>query len=105
MYVNQICLKQILALVSKSMFQLNKIRAHIKMLAFEQTKLEMYLAEAKRDTPENVKRIADIERSLNRVTKNITAFETKLARFEVAPARPVSRPAVGDDDPSKPLIG
>jgi septal ring factor EnvC (AmiA/AmiB activator) len=105
MYVNQICLKQILALVSKSMFQLNKIRAHIKMLAFEQTKLEMYLAEAKRDNPDNVKRISDIERSLNRVTKNIQAFETKLARFEVAPARPVSRPAIGDDDPSKPLIG
>jgi hypothetical protein len=56
------------------MFQLNKIRAHIKMLAFEKTKLEMYLAEAHRDTPDNVKRIADIERSLNRVTKNIQAF-------------------------------
>ena len=105
MYVNQISPCNILALVSKSMFQLNKIRAHIKMLAFEQTKLEMYLAEAKRDTPENVKRISDIERSLNRVTKNIQAFETKLARFEVAPARPESRPAIGDDDPSKPLIG
>lgn len=105
MYVNQISPCNILALVSNCMFQLNKIRAHIKMLAFEKTKLEMYLNEAHRDTPENVKRIADIERSLNRVTKNITAFETKLARFEVAPARPVSRPAIGDDDPSKPLIG
>ena len=105
MYANQIYPQQILALVSMTMFQLNKIRAHIKMLAFEQTKLEMYLNEAKRDTPENVKRIADIERSLNRVTKNILAFETKLARFETAPARPVSREAIGSDDPSKPLIG
>ena len=88
-----------------SMFQLNKIRAHIKMLAFEKTKLEMYLKEAQRDTPNNTKRIGDIERSLNRVTKNIQAFETKLARFEVAPPRPVSRDAVGSDDPTKPLIG
>lgn len=105
MYTSQIYLEQILALVSKSMFQLNKIRAHIKMLAFEKTKLEMYLKEAHRDNPENVKRIADIERSLNRVTKNMLAFETKLARFETAPARPVSREAIGSDDPSKPLIG
>ena len=87
------------------MFQLNKIRAHIKMLAFEQTKLEMYLKEAKRDTPDNAKRIADIERALNRVNKNILAFETKLKAFEVAPARSPSRPAIGDDDPKKPLIG
>ena len=87
------------------MFQLNKIRAHIKMLAFERTKLEMYLSEAKRDTPDNTKRIADIERSLNRVTKNIDAFEKKLAAFEVAPPRPQSREAIGSDDPSKPLIG
>jgi predicted transcriptional regulator len=105
MYLIQICPTQILALVSMTMFQLNKIRAHIKMLAFEQTKLEMYLTEAKRDTPDNIKRIADIERALNRVNKNMQAFETKLKAFEVAPARPVSRPAIGDDDPSKPLIG
>ena len=88
-----------------SMFQLNKIRAHIKMLAFEQKKLEMYLAEVTRDTPDNTKRIDDINRSLRRVTKNIEAYETKLGRFEQAPARPVSRPAIGDDDPTKPLIG
>lgn len=88
-----------------SMFQLNKIRAHIKMLAFEQTKLEMYLNEAKRDAPDNVKRIADIERALNRVNKNMDAFNKKLGAFEEAPPRPKSRGAVGDDDPSKPLIG
>ena len=103
--MNQISPNEILALVSMTMFKLNKIRAHIKMLAFERTKLEMYLKEAHRDTPDNVKRIADIERSLNRVNKNIQAFETKLARFEVAPARPVSREAIGSDDPNKPLIG
>ena len=105
MYLNQIYPAEILALVSKSMFQLNKIRGHIKMLAFEKTKLEMYLNEAKRDTPDNVKRIADIERALNRITKNMEAYEKKLAAFEVAPARPISREAIGSGDPGKPLIG
>ena len=105
MYQNQIYHTQILALVSNCMFQLNKIRAHIKMLAFEKTKLEMYLNEARRDAPDNVKRIADIERALNRVTKNMESFENKLKSFEVAPPRPVSREAVGSDDPKKPLIG
>jgi chromosome segregation ATPase len=87
------------------MFQLNKIRAHIKMLAFEQKKLEMYLAETHKNEPTNTKRIADIERSLRRVTKNIEAYQTKISRFEEAPPRPASRPAIGDDDPNKPLIG
>jgi chromosome segregation ATPase len=87
------------------MFQLNKIRAHIKMLEFEQKKLSMYLAEVTRDTPDNTKRIEDISRSLRRVTKNIEAYQTKISRFEDAPPRPVSRGAIGDDDPTKPLIG
>jgi chromosome segregation ATPase len=87
------------------MFQLNKIRAHIKMLEFEQKKLQMYLDETLRDQPSNEKRIGDIERSLRRVTKNIEAYTTKIGRFEEAPPRPKSRGAVGDDDPTKPLIG
>ena len=87
------------------MFQLNKIRAHIKMLAFEQKKLTMYLEEVTRNEPSNTKRIDDINRSLRRVTKNIEAYQTKISRFEEAPPRPASRPAIGDDDPSKPLIG
>lgn len=75
------------------------------MLAFEQKKLTMYLEEVTRNEPSNTKRIADIERSLRRVTKNIEAYESKIAKFEVAPPRPTSRPAIGDDDPNKPLIG
>ena len=75
------------------------------MLAFEQKKLTMYLEEVTRNEPSNTKRIDDINRSLRRVTKNIEAYQTKISRFEEAPPRPASRPAIGDDDPSKPLIG
>ena len=75
------------------------------MLEFQQLKLTRYLAETERDNPTNLTRLKDINRALKRVTDNINLWKSKIAAFEVAPPRPESRPAVGDDDPTKPLIG
>jgi hypothetical protein len=105
MYSNQICLKQNLDRVSMTMFNLNKIRGHIKMLEFEQLKLTRYQDEATRIEPRNPKREADIERALRRVNGAIDLWTKKLEAITAAPARPAERKAVGHDDPNKPLIG
>jgi hypothetical protein len=88
-----------------TMFNLNKIRGHIKMLEFEQLKLTRYLDEAQRMDVRNPKREADIERSLRRVTAGVTMWTSKLEAITQAPARPPDRPAIGSDDPNRPLIG
>jgi hypothetical protein len=87
------------------MYNINKIKAHIKMLSFEQTKLTMYLKEQQALEVPNAKKIQDIERALIRVNKNIEAYTSKIAKFEVAPARAPTRDSIGSDDPSRPLIG
>jgi len=83
------------------MHKLNKIRAHIKMLEFQELKLTRYLAEA---NSQDLKRVQDIRRALTRVQHNIELWQTKLTAFETAVPRPVSRPAV-NDGPDRPLIG
>lgn len=88
-----------------SMFNLNKIRGHIKVLEFQKRKLELYLAEVQRTFPDDLKRIQDIERSLRRVTEGLDTWTNKLAQFEAAPPRPADRPSVLDSDPNRPLIG
>jgi hypothetical protein len=87
------------------MFNLNKIRGHIKMLEFEQLKLTRYADEATRIDPRNPKREADIERALRRVNSAIEQWTKKLDAITAAPPRTPDRPAVGSDDPNKPLIG
>ena len=87
------------------MFNLNKIRGHIKMLEFEQLKLTRYQDEATRIEPRNPKREADIDRALRRVNGAIEQWTKKLEAITAAPPRPPDRPAVGSDDPSRPLIG
>ena len=88
-----------------SMFNLNKIRGHIKMLELEQLKLTRYADEATRFEVRNTKREEDIQRALRRVTENIALWKGKLAAIENAPPRQPERQAVGHDDPTKPLIG
>lgn len=87
------------------MFNLNKIRGHIKMLEFEQLKLTRYAEEAAKMEKRNEKREADIQRALTRVTRNIEAWNNKLEAITNAPPRPPERPAIGSDDPLKPYIG
>ena len=87
------------------MFNLNKIRGHIKMLELQQLKLSRYLNEANAKEVVDPKRIQDITRAHKRVTDNINMWNTKLEALSKAPARPEERKAVGSDDPNKPLIG
>lgn len=87
------------------MFNLNKIRGHIKMLELQQLKLSRYLNEANAKEVVDPKRIQDITRAHKRVTDNISMYQAKLEAVTNAPARPADRPAVGSDDPNKPLIG
>jgi hypothetical protein len=87
------------------MFNLNKIRGHIKMLEFERLKLTRYQEEATRMETRNPKREADIERALRRVQGGIDQWTQKLEAITQAPPRPADRPAVGSDDPNRPLIG
>jgi hypothetical protein len=87
------------------MFNLNKIRGHIKMLEFEKLKLTRYQEEAVRQEPRNTKRETDIERALRRVQGGIDMWQNKLDAITNAPPRPLDRPAIGSDDPSRPLIG
>jgi hypothetical protein len=95
----------ILALVSMTMFNLNKIRGHIKMLEFEKLKLTRYQEEATRMDVRNPKREADIERALRRVQGGIDMWTQKLEAITAAPPRPTDRPAIGSDDPNRPLVG
>lgn len=87
------------------MFKLNKIRGHVKMLEFQQLKLTRYLSETQAKTPVDDKRIKDINRALKRVTDNIAMWNNKISAFEAQPSKTPSRPAIGDDDPTRPLIG
>jgi hypothetical protein len=87
------------------MFNLNKIRGHIKMLEFEKLKLTRYLDEATRLEPRNTKREADIDRALRRVQGGIDMWTNKLEAITAAPPRPADRGAVGSDDPNRPLVG
>ena len=75
------------------------------MLEFEKLKLTRYQDEATRLEPRNPKREADIERALRRVQGGIDMWSAKLAAVTAAPPRTPDRPAVGSDDPNKPLIG
>jgi hypothetical protein len=87
------------------MFNLNKIRAHIKMQELQQLKLSRYLAEEQAQPVPRPQRVKDIERAHRRVTDNITMWNDKLDAVSKAPPRPPERPATGSDDPNKPLIG
>jgi hypothetical protein len=87
------------------MFNLNKIRGHIKMLEFEKLKLTRYQEEAERMDTRNPKREADIERALRRVQGGIDMWTNKLEAVTNAPARPADRGAIGSDDPNRPLVG
>lgn len=75
------------------------------MLEFEKMKLTRYAEEALAITPRNAKREADIERALRRVQGGIDMWSAKLEAVTNAPARTPDRPAVGSDDPNRPLIG
>ena len=86
------------------MFQLNKIRAHIKLLENQKLKLSMYLQETIARTPKDESRIKDINRSLKRVNDNISQWVTKLEKFESAPADPPARKRT-TQDLGGPLIG
>jgi hypothetical protein len=87
------------------MYNLNKIRGHIKMLEFEKLKLTRYQDEAGRLEPRNPKREADIDRALRRVQGGLDMWTNKLEAITNAPPRTPDRPAIGSDDPSRPLIG
>lgn len=87
------------------MFNINKIKAHIKMLEFEQKKLEMYLNEARAMDVQDPKRIADIERALNRVVKNKEAYAHKISKFETAIPDAPARNTPINAGPDTPLIG
>ena len=87
------------------MFKLNKIRGHVKMLEFQQLKLTRYLAETQAKTPVDDNRVKDINRALKRVTDNIAMWNNKISAFESQSPKQPSRPAIGDDDPTRPLIG
>ena len=86
------------------MYNLNKIRAHIKRQEFQKLKLSRYLDEAKAHPVPDPGRIKDIERALHRAVEQINALESKIAAFENAPPREPSRPAI-NDGPDQPLIG
>ena len=86
------------------MYNLNKIRAHIKRQEFQKLKLSRYLEEAKAQPVPDPIRIKDIERALNRAVEQINTLESKIAAFENAPPREPSRPAI-TDGPNRPLIG
>jgi len=86
------------------MFNLNKIRGHIKMQKLHELKLTRYRAEENRKDAPNPTRLKDIDRALTRVTENIKMWEDKLSAFENAPPRPPERPAI-NSGPDQPLIG
>ena len=86
------------------MFNINKIKAHIKMLEFEEKKLGMYLTEAQGMPFPDAKRIADIERALRRVVHNKEAYQHKISKFETHVPEAPARDAITKDS-NGPLIG
>ncbi len=61
-----------------SMFNINKIRAHIKMLEFQELKLERYLTETENSSlPTREEKIRDINRSLKRVRDGLAHWRSK----------------------------
>lgn len=61
-----------------SMFNINKIRAHIKMLEFQELKLQRYLTETEASSiPTREEKIRDIQRSLKRVQDGLALWRTK----------------------------
>lgn len=61
-----------------SMFNINKIRAHIKMLEFQEIKLVKYLAETEASSlPTREEKIRDIQRSLKRVQDGLVLWRSK----------------------------
>jgi len=88
------------------MHKIQKIRGHLKMLEFQQLKLERFLKE-EIETPmvSSPNRKADIERALKRVNEQIALWKHKLELFENLPIKIPSRGSVLDNDPGRPLIG
>jgi hypothetical protein len=79
------------------MYKLNKIRAHIQMLEFEQKKLNMYLNEEEAKPRRDDQRIKDIMRALRRVTDNISMWNDKISAFEAAePETPNNRDSISN---------
>lgn len=90
--------------LNTSMYKLNKIRGHIKMLEFQELKLTRYLAEENAKPKVDPARVQDITRALHRVTEGIKMWKHKISAFEEAPPRPPERPAI-NSGPDVPLIG
>lgn len=69
-----------------SMFNINKIRAHIKMLEFQEIKLIRYLAEVDASTmPIREEKMRDINRSLKRVQDGLVLWRGKASAIENLP--------------------
>lgn len=69
------------------MYNINKIRAHIKMLEFQEIKLSRYLREQESLEVRNIAKIADIKRAHKRVTDNISLWKNKLEHIEQLPSK------------------
>ena len=74
------------------MFQINKIRAQIKLLENQKLKLTSYLQETEKNNPRDSQRIKDIQRALKRVNDNLAHWEQRVNNFENAPQDPKPRP-------------
>ena len=86
------------------MYKLNKIRAHIQMLEFEQRKLNMYLNEEEAKPKRDDQRIKDIMRALRRVTDNIGMWNAKITAFENAEPDAPPRDPIDGSGLGGPLI-
>jgi hypothetical protein len=86
------------------MYKLNKIRAHIQMLEFEQRKLNMYLNEEEAKPKRDDQRIKDIMRALRRVTDNIGMWNAKITAFENATPDAPPRDPIDGSGLGGPLI-
>lgn len=106
MYHEPECRATILSRVNiRTMFNINKIKGHIKMLEFEQLKLTRYAEEATRFEKRDPKREADIQRALTRVNNNIDLWTKKLGAFaDAPPEKPVRNNSISHDQ-GGPLIG
>jgi hypothetical protein len=78
------------------MYKLNKIRAHIQMLEFEQKKLNMYLNEEEAKPSRDDQRVKDIMRALRRVTDNISMWNDKISAFENAEPEAAPRDSISN---------